>query len=153
MRLWPFAFFGLALILVVSACDNYNIVEPRFYSDDQLENLVDLNESNADSLCDSTWLGHGLPTAFSLGVGWLNKSEHHLIVTLALPITSEARVAVLGSSGNVVKMLFDSTGIGQWAFNWCCRDENGNEVPKGIYGVTMFTIYKSLQRTVWFKIE
>jgi hypothetical protein len=147
----------LLLMLLGSACDTYNIVEPRFYSDDQIENLVDLNESNADSLCDSTRRPHhGLPMAFSLGVGWLNKSEHQLIVTLAVPVTSKARVAVLGSAGNVVKMLFDSTGIGQWTFYWCCHDGNGNDVAKGVYGVTVFTEYESYRpyrRTVWFKIE
>lgn len=153
VRNWILVSAIFFLLLLNFACDDSNIVDPRFYSDDQVVELTDLNSEGDNFSCDSIHTGHSLPTEYSVGAIWFDKARKQLQVELYLPVSSDTRLAIVGSAGEVVKIFLNGpTGAGFWRFDWCCVDEDGKSVSSGIYGVSVRAGDPVFKKTRWFKI-
>ena len=76
------------IILGASSCDKYNIVEPRFYSKDDINEipLCDAQSPSASShtneVCIIVDTIDVLPSAFSLDICWLDKKSEYLVFIL-----------------------------------------------------------------------
>jgi hypothetical protein len=109
----------IAVTMVVfcfASCDNYNIVEPRFYSEDD---VVD--------------------------VQWADASHKWIAIAFTLPYASPYKVYVLGSAGNVVCSYEGMGDVGVNVVIWDVRDKNGGRVDKGVYAILLRAgIFKAL---------
>ena len=96
------------VILCSASCDSYNIVEPRFYSE---EDLLDVRWEDASHM-------------------WLN-------ISFNLPYASPYKVYVLGSAGNIVRSYKGMGDPGLNVVTWDGKDNDGRRVDKGVYAISL----------------
>jgi hypothetical protein len=106
-----FAHLLIAVTMVIfcfAGCDSYNIVEPRFYSE---EDIVD--------------------------VQWEDVSHTWLNISFTLPFASPYKLYVLGSAGNIVRSYEGVGNIGLNVITWDGKNNNGDRVDKGVYAILL----------------
>jgi len=95
-------------IICLANCDSYNIVEPRFYSE---EDIVD--------------------------VQWEDASHTWLNISFTLPFARPYKLYVLGSAGNIVRSYEGMGNTGLNVITWDGKDNNGGRVEKGVYAILL----------------
>jgi hypothetical protein len=95
-------------IFCFASCDSYNIVEPRFYSE---EDIVD--------------------------VQWEDASHTWLNISFTLPFAGPYKLYVLGSAGNIVRSYEGMGNTGLNVITWDRKDNNGGRVEKGVYAILL----------------
>jgi hypothetical protein len=95
-------------IFCFASCDSYNIVEPRFYSE---EDIVD--------------------------VQWEDASHRRLNIAFTLPEALPYQLYILGSAGEVVRSYKGMGCAGLNVITWDRKDSNGEEVEDGVYAVSL----------------
>ena len=137
----------------VLSCDNYNIVEPRFYSEGDIVDIPVCEgvDGETPSLCPG---GNGavceIPPGFSLGLCWLDKAGRALFVYYELPIAGHVQLCLLGSGGYVVQTLVDST-LEAGSYQGILVFEDDED---GVYALRMLRMNVSgFEGTIWFEVE
>lgn len=103
-------------IFCFASCDSYNIVEPRFYSEDD---IVD--------------------------VQWGDASHTWLDISFTLPWVSPYKIYILGSAGNIVRSYGGMGDVGVNVVTWDRKDNHGRRVDKGVYAISLKAgIFKAL---------
>ena len=136
----------------VLSCDNYNIVEPRFYSEGDIVDIpicegVDGETSSLRPGGDGPEPGFEVPASFSLDLCWLDKAGKVLFLCYDLPVASRVRLYLLGSGGYVVQALVDSTlAAGSYQETLVFEDDED-----GVYALRMNA--GAFEVTIWFEVE
>ncbi len=126
--------------MVWLGCDKYNVVEPRFYSEDD---VVTFTDCDIDQYAVSG--SQVVPDRFAVGGCWYDRAEGMLAVFVALPTAGLIRVSILNSGGGVEAVLFDKPHeAGYPVFPWVAKGE-------GIYAISLETEYTSL--ILWFEVD
>jgi hypothetical protein len=120
------------------SCDSYKIVESRFYSEKDITDVPTCDEYEGgwhDRIC------------------WGDKSQKQLSILFSFEEDpSHVRLYILGSAGNVVKILVDELcGAGSHMVNWDGRDKEGRKIEDGVYGVSLQA--GSTKWVIWFEID
>jgi hypothetical protein len=138
------------VVCCVFSCDKYNVVEPRFYSEDDIVNIPVCEGigGKALSLCpEDNVIIHEIPPDFYLSMCWLNKAERTLFVYCGLPTASYIEIHLLGSSGYVVQTLIDSSLEAGMVYDTLSL----KSYEDGVYAIRMNAC--GYEGTVWFEIE
>lgn len=141
----------LGASMLISVCDDYNIVEPRFYNADD---LVELVECDWDRYTESIGAADNLSivstpkevsTAATVDGCWYNRYGHRLVVTFQVPVSNQVKISILNSSGGVKWILFDRKSLGGWvSVPWVDEDD-------GVYAISMQTELETV--VVWFEVK
>ena len=98
------------VIFCFASCDSYNIVEPRFYSE---EDIVD--------------------------VQWEDASHRWLNISFTLPSARPYKLYILGSAGNIARSYEGMGNAGLNVITWDRKDNNGSRVERGVYAILLKT--------------
>lgn len=148
----PFAISLLAIVFV--GCDDYNIVEPRFYMEDDLVEIRDCGgdpfvepEEGIDDDGNRIFVVQPklIPTMFSVDACWHKRDEGIMAVFFALPIASSVTMSILNSGGGVEEVLFDgSEQAGYYVVPWVVEKD-------GVYALSLQT--ERWIMAVWFEVK
>lgn len=132
-------FLGLLCAsMLISACDDYNIVEPRFYSEDDVVEFgecgVDLYELTGFSV-DACW--------------WSEGSDRMLFIAIAVVDSGPAKLTILNSAGAVDTVLYERPTLPGVMFlsggiPWGDRED-------GVYGLSLQTERNTVVH--WFEVK
>lgn len=151
-------FLVSGIVSVFISCDTQSIVEPRFFEDSEIMDVVACEGGPVE--CDTSVIratGGALPGAFWTGVCRSANDARKLFFQLDMPASAKGKWLLIGAGGNTVLVLIDQDQVqaGHWHFGWCGRDSDGKEVGAGVYGVTfrMVTGGHVYTQTRWFELE
>lgn len=141
----------LSISIASMSCDDYNIVEPRFYSEDDLVELVECDwDPHTESIGAVDDLSivvtpKEVSTTATVDGCWYNRYGHRLVVTFQVPVSSQVKISILNSSGGVKWILFDRKTLGGWvSVPWVDEDD-------GVYAISMQTERET--EVVWFEVK
>ena len=144
----------VALLAVAClSCDDYNIVEPRFYSEDDVvefgecewhTSVVRSQEVTGGALVDSGWPVIP-PAVFGASACWDSRDEQTLMVYVTMPMMGSLKVSILNSGGGLESVPFnDVVTAGLHRCSWVAGD-------KGVYAISVQTSYAG--DVVWFEVN
>lgn len=145
-------FLGLlGVSMLISGCDDYNIVEPRFYSEDEVVEFGDCARDPfvepAGAAFDSITivLPKLIPDRYAVDGCWYNRAEGMLAVFVALPVAGSFKVSILNSGGGVEAVLFDGLDqAGVYVFPWVAKED-------GIYAISTQAEHTTV--VAWFEVN
>lgn len=123
------------------ACNDYNVVEPRFYSTDDLAELAPTESSGwiCQMVADS---GGGLvvrrpakliPEMFQIQVGWCDNTSRSLAIACSIPVGGHTSLLLLNSGGGIDKTLVRvDIQAGYFYLVWVPEQE-------GVFGLVLLT--------------
>lgn len=114
MKILTFAFFVIVVgvFIIISGCDEANIVEPLFVTDDDIDNLPILKR---DALL-----------------------RNPLTVNFSIPETSHITLSIFEGNGSLVRLLEDKEfKPGYYEVIWDLKDDKGEEVDDGLYCISL----------------
>ena len=124
--------------MLISVCDDYNIVEPRFYSGDD---VVELGDCGAD-LTDFS--------VFSVNACWLTgRPERSLAFAWRTMDSGPLKVTILNSAGVVETVVADGQSIPSAIV--LSGDIPWGDREDGVYGISMQSKHRTV--VVWFEVN
>ncbi|MDH3890458.1 MAG: hypothetical protein OEV49_05190 [candidate division Zixibacteria bacterium] len=140
----------LAASMLINSCDDYNIVEPRFYSEDDVYDIADCGydpfaelAANLDSAGNSV-RPKRIPSNYAAYACWFDRTEGILAVGIALPVGTDYTVSLLDSGGGVKAIIHEGTEpAGEYVFP-CVVDDTG------IYALSLQADRATV--VVWFEV-
>ena len=143
-------FINLFIFLMLSfsvMCDNYNIVEPRYFSNEDLVEFPVGNPNNSNDNNEGE-IGVGqTPTDYELTPFWNSASKDTLFIQFTNPKDSYAKLLILKWNGSVFETLMDRN-ITAGTFRY---DYNAKKFEKRIYGISLQL--DSWLKVLWFEIK
>ncbi|MCF7810552.1 hypothetical protein K9N50_06155 [bacterium] len=119
-------FFSTLVILSSVGCDDYNIVEPQFATEDDFD---DIRVFYRDDLKQAPYF-----------------------IEFAIPEDSHVRVSIYKGNGDLVKKLIDDyLSPGRYDVCWDLTDKNNQQVDDGLYCVSLQT--DRFSKSMFFKLE
>jgi len=137
-------FVTLASLVIITACDDHNVVEPRFYDEDDILEFDDCPEAPPKATAE-------IPDAYALGVCWVSRGEGILGIYLALPVAGDYSISIVSGSGELLDSITEFAEAGYKTILWMGTDKDGDKVDDGVYSLVV--IAGSLKETIWFEIE
>ncbi|MCK4461146.1 MAG: hypothetical protein KAW46_05045 [candidate division Zixibacteria bacterium] len=138
------------LAIACLSCDDYNIVEPRFYSEDE---IVEFADCARDPFVEPTGAAFDsitivlpklIPALYAVDGCWYNRAEGVLAVFVALPEAGPTKVSILNSGGGVEAVLFDgSEQAGYLVFPWVAKKD-------GVYAISLQARFSVV---LWFEVD
>ncbi len=150
------ALFAIALVAIhLVGCDEYNVVEPRFFSSNDIVDVPECPQSDGlDNLLhgnnrrDYPWgkpCSVELPTNYSVRLCWWDKLGRELAVSYGLPCAGDATIRILDNGGDVVATLLNrEMAAGAWAEPWVAEEE-------GTYAVSLSS--GGFRSVTWFEVD
>jgi len=104
-------FILLLMVIFLTGCDDYNIVEPRFFDENSDENSI-------------------IPRVIKIEEpAWCETYPGQLILSFVLADRYDISFYVMGTAGNVIIALYEgSSGAGTHELFWDMKDYNGNRI-------------------------
>ncbi len=145
------ALITFALVVAWLGCDEYNIVEPRFYTEDDVVTFAacehDPFAEPAGAIVEPTTIVQAktIPAIFAVGGCWFDRSAGVLAVAIALPVAGQAKVSILNSAGGVEAVLFEGPHeAGFDAYPWVASED-------GVYAISL-QVDKGTA-VLWFEVD
>lgn len=138
------------LAIACLSCDDYNIVEPRFYSEDEIVEFgvcewVTIAERSDSMASTALGVSGGEPAVFAAGACWESSAERLLLVHVSMPMMGSLKVSILNSGGGLESVPFnDVVTAGLHRCSWVAGD-------KGVYAISVQTSYAG--DVVWFEVN
>ncbi len=144
----------IAIIMTAAlywGCDDYNIVEPRFYNSDDVVSIPVREDAGilcamvADSGGFSPLYDHRLPDMFAVSCSWCDQMGTAAVVVVRLPMGGDVRLLALNSGGGTSETLVEKRcGAGSYLVLWTPERD-------GVYG---FSVQNwDYHKTIWFEVE
>lgn len=141
----------LIFAIACLSCDDYNIVEPRFYDEDSLVVFAECGydpfgepEEVANSLSsmNTKWV---VPSGFAISGCWIDRAEGVLAVFISLPIASSFTVSLLNSGGGLETVVYGGSAQAGLVGFPCSVDDDG------VYALSLQTKHATV--VVWFEVK
>ena len=147
-------FLVVASLFVIAcmSCDDYNIVEPRFYDEDDLVEFADCGRDPfvvepIDGAGDTIGIVQPklIPANYDLGACWYTRAEGRLAVAFALPQMSSLKLSVLNSGSGIEAVLFEGVETaGYYVVPWVVEED-------GVYAISAQT--EGWTEVIWFEVK
>ena len=130
-----------------TSCDDYNIVEPRFYEGDDVASLPNCEVTEID---ESPLLLGIVPHTFAAGACWVETPEigKVIIVRFDLPIQAEVNIGLFNSAGILVTAIAKGTYEGGTHYDYI---ENADTLERGVYAISFSA--NDFKDAIWFEID
>lgn len=145
----PFAISLFAITFL--SCDDYNIVEPRFFDEDS---LVVFAVCDGDPYAEPEEVANRLsnmstklvvPDRYEVDACWFNPTEGILAVIIGMPVAGSYTVSLLNSGGGVEKVIHEGEDEAGYMVFPCTVDEDG------VHALSLRTKHGSV--VVWFEVK
>ncbi|MDH3890460.1 MAG: hypothetical protein OEV49_05200 [candidate division Zixibacteria bacterium] len=141
----------LLFAITCLSCDDYNIVEPRFYDKDDIVEFANCDKDPLADPVDGTedaigvLYKNGVPAGFAVGGCWIDRAEGVLAVFAGLPLAGSYKVSILNSGGELETILFDGAAeAGAISAQWLAKEA-------GVYGISLET--DRWGGVLWFEVD
>ena len=141
------AIFAIACL----SCDDYNIVEPRFFDEDS---LVVFGDCETDPYVDPDSVAINLtvvvakqevPDRYGVDACWFDRAEGVLAVFIAMPTSGSYTISLLNSGGGVETVIHEGDAEAGYLVFPCTVDEDG------VYALMLKT--EPITVVVWFEVK
>lgn len=134
------------------SCDDYNIVEPRFYDADDVVEIPMMEFADvwcamvADSGGFATIRGNLIPESIKVEYSWCDQEGMVVVVVVTLPIYADVRLIALNSGGGISKTLVERRcQVGRFFVEW-------TPAHNGIYGLVL-SVDEYRIGPIWVEVE
>lgn len=141
----------LGVSMLITACDDYNIVEPRFYDDGDIfefgicERDFDTTSVRSQAVTTTALVDSGGPIGFGTEVCWDRNTEKLLRIFVVMPMSGALTVSILNSGGGVESVVWDGrTYAGVYLYSWVADSD-------GVYAISLQTFRATI--VVWFEVN
>lgn len=150
-RLFTLAIAAVVLSISIASmsCDDYNIVEPRFYDEDDVRAIPD--EHGPGGWCplfpDTTGIQpkNLIPNLYYHRVAWHDRAARTLLVEYGVPKSGNVELTLINSGGGLIARLASGQhDVGNYVLGYVIDEA-------GIYGVSMEAGFYA--RTNWYRVE
>jgi len=143
----------VALLAVAClSCDDYNIVEPRFYDEDDLTEFGDCEgdpfvepEGGANNSGGVVQPKTIIPTMFAVDACWHDRANGVLAVGFAMPVAGQYKLLLLNSGGGVEKVVAVGTEQAGHVVVPCVIENDG------VHALSLQVEHVSV--VVWFEVD
>lgn len=135
--------------IVCLSCDDYNIVEPRFYDTDEIIEIPDCYRSvdttgGGDTTAVDT-VPHLLPATYWVEACWIQRDAGDLYVGWSIPRSSHVKAYIIRNNGEVEVVLENGFSWPGYHGRLWSAEENG------VYGISLQA--GKHRETIWFEVE
>ncbi|MDH3890459.1 MAG: hypothetical protein OEV49_05195 [candidate division Zixibacteria bacterium] len=145
----------LAALMMINSCDEYNIVEPRFYSEDDIvefgicERRIDTLSSPTQYVTTHASVDSGgppdLPVGFGASLCWDSRDEQLLLIYVFMPAMGALEVSILNSGGGVESVQWAGPrSAGIHLITWLAEED-------GVYAISAHSRHAT--EVVWFEVK
>lgn len=140
----------LSVTMLIFACDDYNIVEPRFYDEDDLVEFAECEgDPFAEPIANTGSIGvvqkNVVPAGYTVDACWFNRADGILAVFIALPAAGSFTVSLLNSGGGVEAVIYEGViEAGSLVVPWVVEED-------GVYALSLQVDQWSV--VVWFEVK
>jgi hypothetical protein len=133
--------------LAQMGCDDYNIVEPRFYGKDDVQKLPICEPEDIEP---ETAPAKVIPVSFGGGICWLESPEigDAIVVQFNLPMSTEVDIGLFNSAGLLVKQIAHGA---LEAGTHTAKIGNAASLKSGVYAISMTA--GDFSDVIWFEID
>jgi hypothetical protein len=146
-------------LFVLWSCDDTNLVEPQFGSDDDVVDIPNCNfeygappvliEENGNeyiyaAIADSVHADSVLPGQYSFDVCWHDLNPRHLVILFQNAHSDEVYLAVINKKGEVEFSSEGYRSAGDYIFGWTAEEA-------GVYAVSIRA--GEFSDIIWFEVK
>ena len=121
-------------LFCLASCDDYNIVEPRFFSEKDITDVPICEEENGGGN------EGGIVEAYYMSICWEDQSKKRLTISYSIARDTQVQICIYGRGLDIIKALVNAhQTAGRHSVYWDLRDNKGKKVDGGLYMVRICT--------------